>query len=102
MKPPTPEPKTTGKAATWICWFLLFTTAIAGSGFAYKMFQFTKEAAESKEASFAVVPVIVYILVALGFVSLFLWALTRGQFRDIEGPKLRLLEQEEQYDREGV
>lgn len=101
---PTQSRGTAGRrsVAAWSCWILLVATAAAGAGFVYKMIQFSREALTSEVASFAVVPVVVYILVALGFIALFFWALARGQFRDIEGPKYRLLESEERYDREGV
>jgi cbb3-type cytochrome oxidase maturation protein len=86
----------------WTCWILLAATVAGGAGFVYKLVQFSKEALGSEAASFAVVPVLVYVLVALGFTALFLWALARGQFRDIEGPKHRMLEREAQYEREGI
>jgi cbb3-type cytochrome oxidase maturation protein len=34
----------------------------------------------------------------LGFVALFLWSWTRGQYRDIEAPKFRMLELEEKQE----
>ena len=86
----------------WASRIMLVSIVIGGSGFVYKLTQFSKEALAGEAASFAVVPVVVYVCVALGFVCLFLWALLRGQFRDIEAPKHRLLEQEEIYDRQGV
>lgn len=73
-----------------------------GMGFVYKLSQFVKEAVRSDTESFAAVPVAVYVMVALGFASLFVWGLIRGQFSDIEGPKHRLLEEEERYERAGV
>ena len=84
---------------------MLFAIVAGGSGFIYKLIQFTREAlnaGEAQEASFALVPVVVYVCVAVGFVLLFLWALCRGQFRDIEGPKYDLLEQEAAYVRDGI
>ena len=81
---------------------MLVATLIGALGFVYKLVQFTKEAIGEDDASFAAVPVLVYACVALGFISLFLWAFARGQFRDVEEPKYRLLEEEEQYERAGI
>jgi len=75
---------------------------IGGAGFVYKLVQFTHEALQAEGASFAVVPVVVYICVALGFLSLFIWALLRGQFSNVEEPKYRLLDTEEHYERHGI
>ncbi|MBI4602731.1 MAG: cbb3-type cytochrome oxidase assembly protein [Planctomycetes bacterium] len=90
------------RGLTVLCWTMLGAVVCGGLGFVYKLAQFIREALGSEAASFAVVPVAVYVLVALGFVSLFVWALLRGQFRDIEGPKHRLLEMEEEHERAGV
>ena len=49
-------------------------------------------------ASF-LIPVLNYLLVAAGFFCLFFWAYAKGHFRDIEGPKYRMLELEREYDR---
>jgi cbb3-type cytochrome oxidase maturation protein len=95
-------PTRTTRTALWICRVLLAAVLVAGLGFSYKLLEFSREALESEVASFAVVPLVVYVLVALGFASLFVWAVLRGQFRDIEGPKYRLLEEEERHDRAGV
>jgi len=86
----------------WLCLGMLVAIVAGGAGFAYKLVQFSREAFAAEEASFAVVPVVVYVCVAAGFVSLFVWALLRGQFTRVEEPKLRLLEEEERYDREGI
>lgn len=94
--------KNSSRTATWICRGMLFLVLCAGLGFAYKLLEFSREALESETASFAVVPLVVYALMALGFASLFIWAALRGQFRDVEGPKYRLLEEEERHDRAGI
>jgi nitrogen fixation-related uncharacterized protein len=80
---------------------MLFAVLIGGSGFVYKLIQFSKEALTSEVASFAVVPVIVYVLVAMGFGCMFFWAMFRGHLSDLEGPKYRLLEEERRHDAEG-
>lgn len=59
-----------------------------------------------EEGAFTVVPILNYLLVTLGFLMLFGWALMHGMFRDIERPKMtmleneRLLDEQEQRERE--
>jgi nitrogen fixation-related uncharacterized protein len=50
------------------------------------------------EWAFAVSPVVNYILASAGFVCLFFWAVKNGMFRDMEQPKLQLLENEAMLD----
>jgi nitrogen fixation-related uncharacterized protein len=92
----------TSRFGSRLCKALLVAVLIGGCGFAYKLVEFAREALNNEAVSFALVPVAVYVLVALGFVSLFAWAMLRGQFRDVEAPKYRLLEAEERYDRAGI
>jgi nitrogen fixation-related uncharacterized protein len=53
-----------------------------------------------EEGTFAVMPVVNYLLATLGFGMLFLWAMLHGMFRDIEAPKRTMLENEAQLDAE--
>jgi hypothetical protein len=103
MQPIAPDgPRATrdGRAVRWVTLTMLVAIVSGGSGFVYKLIQFSREALTSDVASFAVVPVVTYVLVALGFSCLFVWALLRGQLTSIEAPKHRLLEDEERHDRE--
>ena len=43
-----------------------------------------------------------YLVVAGGFFFLFLWCAAKGHLKDIEGPKHRMLEMEEEYRRRGM
>lgn len=52
------------------------------------------------EGAFAVVPVVNYLLVFVGFALLFLWAVWHGMFRDIEKPKHTMLANEARLDEE--
>lgn len=90
------------RAAQIICVIMIFAVFIGGLGFVYKIIQFSREALGEETTSFAAIPVIVYACVAIGFISLFLWALARGQFRDVEGPKYRMLRREELYERRHI
>jgi hypothetical protein len=53
-----------------------------------------------EEGSFAVMPVVNYLLASLGFAMLFLWAMLHGMFRDIEAPKQAMLDNEAFLDAE--
>jgi hypothetical protein len=53
-----------------------------------------------EEGSFAVMPVMNYLLASLGFALLFLWAMCHGMFRDIERPKVTMMENEARLDAE--
>ncbi|MBI4378694.1 MAG: cbb3-type cytochrome oxidase assembly protein CcoS [Nitrospinae bacterium] len=44
---------------------------------------------------FAVIQVITYLLIAIGFFFLFLWSFLKGDFKDMEKAKYRILEMEE-------
>jgi cbb3-type cytochrome oxidase maturation protein len=92
----------TSSIAQWTCIGMLLAVFTGGLGFVYKLVQFSKEAIGAEATSFAAIPVITYSCVALGFVSMFLWSLSRGQFRDVEKPKHRMLRREELYERRNI
>jgi len=50
--------------------------------------------------SFAAMPIINYLLASTGFLLLFGWAIMHGMFRDLEGPKYTMLENERALDEE--
>lgn len=52
------------------------------------------------DGAFAIMPVLNYLLASLGFFLLLCWATAHGMFRDIEQPKLDMLETERQLDEE--
>jgi cbb3-type cytochrome oxidase maturation protein len=89
-------------ARSWLWLFGCLVVVLAALGFIYKLAMFIREALGAEAASFALVPVVVYLFVALGFVGLFVWALFSGQFQDVEGPKRRMLEREAEYERKGI
>jgi nitrogen fixation-related uncharacterized protein len=72
----------------------------AAVGFGTKIFEFVRSFLRG-ETEFALSSVSVYLMVALGFLCMFLWATLRGQFRDIEEPKRRMLEREAALDAGG-
>lgn len=50
------------------------------------------------DGAFAISPVLNYVLASLGFFCLLCWATFHGMFRDIEAPKLAMLETERRLD----
>jgi len=68
-------------------------------GFVAKFIEFIAVFRGQGEGSFAVTPMVNYLLATTGFFCLFGWALLHGMFREIEAPKQRMLETEEWLDR---
>lgn len=81
---------------------LAIGVAIAGASFAYKIVEFILTLDSPEAPGFAVVPVITYFIVALGYVLLFLWAFLEGQFAHMERPKDQLLRREADLERRGI
>jgi hypothetical protein len=70
-------------------------------GCTYKIAQLAA-ATRGLDSATVTIAVLVYGGMALGFLSLLAWAAARGLFHDVEQPKYRMLEQEEEYEREGI
>src|SRR6516162_7736619 len=68
-------------------------------GFGNKFIEFLMLVGD-EEGAFTVVPILNYLLVSLGFLLLFGWAVLHGMFRNIEGPKHTMLENEQRLDEE--
>jgi hypothetical protein len=81
--------------------FAIAVMAIAGLGFVYKMTEFTFTMAEDDVAGFGAVAVATYLIGMMPIVFLTLWAIVTGRFRDIERPKVRLLELDREIERGG-
>jgi nitrogen fixation-related uncharacterized protein len=75
---------------------------IAGTGFTFKFIEFTYSIFKTGNeiVQFAITPIVMYVLVAIGFFSLFIWTVLRGDYKDIERPKFRLFEREYLLDEE--
>jgi len=84
----------------WI--FSIVMVLTAGTAFVFKLVEFIHTATMKGPAAMGsfLIPVLNYLLVAAGFALLFLWAWFSGQFRDLEAPKYRMLEMQEQIDRD--
>lgn len=77
---------------------------VAGATFMYKLYEFIVAASQGQMPGLLVASVIPYFLMSLGFLLLAAWAYSTGQFRDIEGPKYQLIDDElelERMEREG-
>lgn len=71
----------------------------AAIGFITKFVYFVRTLRTDNTGSFAIVPMVNYLVVAAGFFCLLIWAAYRGMFRDIEGPKYTMLDREVRLDR---
>lgn len=67
-------------------------------GFGTKFIEFIALYRGDVEGAFAITPILNYLLASLGFLCLFGWAIFTGMFRDIEGPKYTMLENEALLD----
>lgn len=84
----------------WI--FSVAMVLFAGSAFVFKLIEFILTATTGGPRALGsfLLPVLTYLLVAAGFFCLFLWAYATGQFRDVEAPKYRMLEMQDEIDRQ--
>jgi hypothetical protein len=69
-------------------------------GFANKFREFILLFRGDVDGVFAITPIMNYLLASLGFFFLFCWAIGHGMFRDIEGPKYTMLDNERKLDEE--
>lgn len=69
--------------------------SFAGLTFAYKVYEIISTVPRGEVMGFAVIQVITYLLVAVGFFFLFVWSFLKGDFKDVERAKYRVLEMEE-------
>lgn len=76
----------------------VFILIPGGLGFGEKLYQFFHVLRSSDEGRFALVPIATYLLVSAGFVFVLIWGAMKGMLSDIEGPKFRMLEREEELD----
>jgi hypothetical protein len=83
----------------WVFGTVLVLTA--GTAFVFKLIEFVHVATRPGADALAsfLIPVLNYLIVAAGFGCLFLWAYSRGEFRDVERTKLRMLEMQDEIDR---
>ena len=68
-------------------------------GFVGKFVEFVHIYRGSEGGGFAVAPIANYLLASAGFFCMLLWAAWNGMFRDVERPKIDMLENEMRLDR---
>jgi hypothetical protein len=71
-------------------------------GFGTKLIEFIALFRGDIDGAFAISPVLNYLLASTGFLCLFGWAAMHGMFRDIEQPKVAMLENELRLDAESL
>ena len=81
--------------------FAIIVMVIAGTSFVYKMTEFAVTIARDEVQGFGAVAVATYLIGMLPLVFVTLWAVASGKFRDIERPKLRMLELDREIERGG-
>lgn len=69
-------------------------------GFGKKFLELIALTRGDVDGVFAISPVMNYLLASVGFFFLFCWAIMHGMFRDIEQPKIDMLENERMLDEE--
>jgi hypothetical protein len=81
--------------------FAVIVLVIAGLGFVFKMAEFATTIVKDEVEGFGAVAVTIYLIGMVPIVFLTLWAVMTGRFRDIERPKLRVLELDREIERGG-
>ncbi len=88
-----PTDESRGKRIT--LWVLAVGILVPGGfGFGYKLFRFIQTLRGEDEATFTIVPLANYLIMAMGFLCLMSWAIGHGMFKNIEKPKYTMLERE--------
>lgn len=100
MNQTTSAPPRNRRARVMTAIFALVILIPSMLGFVAKFIEFIAVFRGQGEGSFAVTPMVNYLLATTGFFCLFGWALLHGMFREIEAPKQRMLETEEWLDRQ--
>jgi hypothetical protein len=78
--------------------FAAAVLVIAGFGFVYKMTEFALTIIKEDVEGFGAAAVGLYLMGMLPIVFLTLWAVLTGRFRDIERPKYRMFELEQEIE----
>ncbi|MEI2613143.1 MAG: hypothetical protein V9G20_31270 [Candidatus Promineifilaceae bacterium] len=71
----------------------------AGLTFMYKLYEFIAAAAAGYMPGIITASVMPYFFISAGFLLLAAWAWAGGHYRQIEGPKRDMLQQEEEYEK---
>ncbi len=94
---PDPGPR----RAQWITLaFAILILTPSMIGFVMKFMEFIHTFRSESDGAFAITPMVNYLLASLGFLCLMLWSVTNGSFRDLEQPKMIMLERDAMLDDE--
>ena len=96
MTPPVRSPRARSIGMSVLALVILVPALL---GFGTKFLEFLALVGQ-EEGAFTVVPILNYLLVSFGFLLLFGWAVLHGMFRDIEKPKVTMMENEARLDAE--
>lgn len=80
----------------WVFSVVMLVTT--GTAFGFKLIEFVYSFTGDQPLRFAILPVLTYLIVAAGFACLFFWAYLTGQFKNVEAPKYRMLELQDEID----
>lgn len=72
---------------------------VSAVAFIFKLAEFSRTLLKGDIHGFAAVAIGTYLAGMVILLCVTLWAVVRGQFRDLEAPKHRMLALEERYDR---
>ena len=98
------EAVATKKRSTRTAWIITAVFALlilipSMMGFVMKFIELIRTLqSDTSEGAFAITPILNYLLASLGFLSLLVWATANGMFRELETPKLTMLELDEKLD----
>ncbi len=83
-----------------VTWAVGLAVAGGGATFVFKLYEFVETASRGDLPGFAFATVFSYFIVTLGFLCLAVWAFLNGHYRDIEEPKYRLQQTEDDLDQQ--
>lgn len=81
--------------------FYALVVTIAGVGSTYRLTQFVATIVKQELTGFGVISIATYLLGVCSILFITLWALCKGHFRDLEAPKYRMMELNDEIDRLG-
>ncbi len=92
------------KRSTLVITFILAIAILIPSlwGFTTKFLEFIELFNSDSEGVYTLTPIINYLMASLGFFCMLCWATSNGMFRNIEKPKITMLETEELLDQESA
>ena len=97
---PLGESQSEHKVRRFMLWFFGFVVVAGGLGFSYKLYEFIQDLTKTEGLRFAGAHILIYLLVAGGFMLLLAFAFMTGHFANIEKAKFEMLEEQCERDRQ--